>query len=46
MVMSWDQNSGCSHNIKIGNSSFEKAEEGTTLTNQNCIQEEIKSTVN
>jgi hypothetical protein len=35
------------HNIKIDNSSFERAEEfkylGTTLTDQNSIQEEIKS---
>ena len=47
MVMPRDQNSGRSHNIKIENSSFEKVEEfkylGTTLTNQNSIQEEIKS---
>ena len=37
MVMSRDQNSGRSHNIKIDNSSFEMMEEfkylGTTLTN-------------
>jgi len=35
------------HNIKIDNSSFESMEEfkymGTTLTNKNSIQEEIKS---
>jgi hypothetical protein len=35
-----------SHNIKIDNSSFERVEQfkylGTTLTNQNSIQEEIK----
>ena len=41
MVMSRDQNSGQSHNIKTDNSSFEKVEEfkylGTTLTNQNSI---------
>jgi len=47
MVMSRDQNAGQSHSIKIDNSSFEKVEEfkylGTTLTNQNSIQEEIKS---
>jgi hypothetical protein len=45
--MSGDQNTGRSHNIKIDNSCFERAEEfkcfGTTITNQNCIQEEIKS---
>jgi len=42
-----DQNAGRSHSVKIGNSSFEMVEElkylGTTLTNQNYIQEEIKS---
>ena len=45
--MSGDQNAGPSHNIKIDNRSFERVEEfkylGTTLTNQNSIQEEIKS---
>jgi hypothetical protein len=47
MIMSRDQNSGRSHNINIDNSSFEKVEEfryfGTTVTNQNSSQEEIKS---
>ena len=47
MVMSRDQNAGRSHNMKIDNRSFEMVEEfkylGTTLTNQNSIQEEIKS---
>jgi len=42
-----DQNAGPSPRIMIDNSSFEKVEEfkymGTTLTNQNSIQEEIKS---
>ena len=46
-VTSRDQNAGRSHNIKIDNRSFERVEEfkylGTTLTNQNSIQEEIKS---
>jgi len=46
MVMSRDQNAGQSHNLKIDNISFERVEEfkylGTTLTNQNSIQEEIK----
>jgi len=46
-VMSRDQNPGRSHNIKIGNSSFKGVVEfrylGTTLTNQNSLQEEIKS---
>ena len=47
MVMSGDQNAGRSRNIKIDNSSFERVEQfkclGTTLTDQNSIQEEIKS---
>jgi hypothetical protein len=47
MVMSRDQNAGENHSIKIHNSSFERVEEfkylGTTLKNQNSIQEEIKS---
>ena len=47
MVMSQDQNAGQSHNMKIDNRSFEKEEEfqnlGTTSTNQNSVQEEIKS---
>ena len=47
MVMSPDQNTGRSHNIESDKSSFEKVEQfkhlGTTLTNQNSIQEEIKS---
>jgi hypothetical protein len=47
MVTSRDQGAGRSHSMKINNSSFEWVEEfkylGTTLTNQNSIQEEIKS---
>jgi len=47
MVMSRDQNAGRSHNIKIDNRSLDVVEEfkylGTTLTNQNSIQEEIRS---
>ena len=47
MLMSQDQNAGQSHNIKTDKSSFEKVEEfkylGTTLREQNSIQEEIKS---
>ena len=43
LVISRDQNAARSHNIKIGSSSFERVEEcqclGTTLTNQNYIQE-------
>jgi hypothetical protein len=47
MVMSRDQTAGRSHSMKIDNSAFERVEEfkhlGTTLTNQNSIQEGIKS---
>jgi len=47
MFMLQDQNAGRSHNMKIDNRSFEMAQEfkylGTILTNQNSIQEEIKS---
>ena len=47
MIMSRDQNAGRSHSMKVDNSSIERVEEfkylGTTLTNQNSIQEEIKS---
>ena len=47
MVMSRDQNARQSHSMKIDNSSFERMEEfkyfGTTVANQNSIQEEIKS---
>jgi RNA:NAD 2'-phosphotransferase (TPT1/KptA family) len=47
MVMSRNQNAGQGHNIKIDNKSFESVEQfkylGTTLTNRNSIQEEIKS---
>jgi len=47
MVMSRDQNAGRNYSMKTDNSSFESVEEfkylGTTLTNQNSIQEEIKS---
>jgi hypothetical protein len=47
MFMSRYQNAGQNHNIKIDNKSFERVEQfkylGTTLTNRNSIQEEIKS---
>jgi hypothetical protein len=47
MVMSRDQNAGRNHSIRNDNSSFERVEEfkylGTTLTNQNYIQEEVKN---
>jgi len=46
-VMSRDQNGGRNHNIKSDNSSFQRVEQfkylGTTFTNQNSIQAEIKS---
>jgi hypothetical protein len=49
-VMYRDHNAGCSHNIKMGNSSFQRVEKfkylETTLRNQNSIQEEIKSRLN
>ena len=45
--MSGDQNARRSHSIKIDNSSFKRVEEfkylATTLTNQNSIEEKIKS---
>ena len=47
MIMSRDQNAGLSHNMRNDNKSFERVEQFkfliTTLTNQNSIQEEIKS---
>ena len=47
MAMSRDQNAGRSHNIKADNMYFERVEQfkyfGTTLTDRNSIQEEIKS---
>jgi len=46
MVMSRKQTAGRSHNMKIDYRSFEMVEEfkyfGTTVTNQNSIQKEIK----
>jgi len=46
MVMSRDRNAGRGHSVKIDNSSIERVEEfkylGTTITDQNSIQEEIK----
>ena len=43
--MSVEQTAGLSHTMKVDNSSIERVEEfrylGTTLTNQNSIQEEI-----
>jgi hypothetical protein len=47
MVIFRERNAGWGHSIKIDNSSIESVEEfkylGTTLTDQNYIQEEIKS---
>jgi hypothetical protein len=47
MVMTRDQNAGRIHSVRIDNSTFERVEEfkylGTTLTDQNVIQDEIKS---
>ena len=47
MVMSRDQNAGRGHSMKTDNRSLDVVEEfkylGTTLTNQNSIQEEIRS---
>ena len=47
MVKSRDQNAGRSHSIKTDSSSFARVEQfgyfGTSLTNQNYIQEEIKN---
>jgi hypothetical protein len=47
MVVSQDRNAGRGHSVKIDNSSIERVEEfkylGMALTDQNSIQEEIKS---
>ena len=47
MIMSGDQNAGRGHSMKIDNSPIDRVEEfkylGTTLTNKNSIQEEIKN---
>ena len=47
VVMSRNQNAGLSHSLRKDNSSFERVELfeclGTTVTDQNKIQEEIKS---
>jgi len=46
MVMSRDRNAGRDHGVKIDNSSIERVDGftylGTTITDQNSIQEEIK----
>jgi hypothetical protein len=50
MLLSHHQNAGQNHNIKIGDRSFENVAQfkylGTTVTNQNLIQEEIKRRLN
>jgi hypothetical protein len=50
MSVSQDQNAGQNQEIKVGNRSFEKVLQfkylGTTVTNQNLIQEEIKRRLN
>ena len=47
MAMSRDQNTKQNYNIKMDNKTFESVEQfkylGTTLTNQNSIQKELKS---
>jgi hypothetical protein len=48
--VSRDQNAGQNREIKIGNRSFENVSQfkylGTTVTNQNLVQEEIKKRLN
>jgi hypothetical protein len=50
MLVSWCQKAGQRQSIKIVNRSFEDVAEfkylGITLTDQNCIHEEIKSRLN
>ena len=50
MVMSRDQNAGRIHSVRTDGGSFERVELfkylGTTLTNQNSIQERIKNSLN
>jgi hypothetical protein len=50
MLLSRDQNAGQSHDIKIANNRFENVAKfrylGTTITNQNLIQQEIKRRLN
>jgi hypothetical protein len=49
-LVSRDQNAGQNREIKIGNTSFENVSQfkylGTTVTNQNLIQKEIKRKLN
>jgi hypothetical protein len=50
LLLSRHQNAGQNHDIKIANRSFENAAQfkyfGTTTSNQNLIQEEIKRSLN
>jgi hypothetical protein len=50
MLLCRHQNSGQIHDIKMGNRCFENVAQfrylGTTVTNQNLIQEEIKMRLN
>ena len=50
MIMSRDQKAGRGHSVRIDSGSIEGVEEfkylGTTLTNKNSIQEEIKGRLN
>jgi hypothetical protein len=50
MLLSRHQNAGQNHDMKIGNRCFGNVEQfrylGTTITNQNLIQEEIKRGLN
>jgi hypothetical protein len=50
MLLSRHQNAGQNHDIKISNRCFENVAQfrylGTTITNQNLIQEEIKRKLN
>jgi hypothetical protein len=50
ILLSRHQNAGQNHDIKIGNRCFENVAQfrylGTTITNQNLIQEEVKKRLN